>query len=59
MVAVVDAYVPLTEDRPYRPAMDRDEALSIITSGRGTAYDPDMVDSFLDHIGHGQKTSRL
>ena len=47
IVALADVYDALTSDRPYRKAMPHDEAAAIITQGRGTQFDPDLVDAFL------------
>ncbi len=46
VLSVVDCYDALTSDRPYRPAMNDDEALAIIRARRGTMYDPVVVDTF-------------
>lgn len=45
--AVVDVWDAVTNDRVYRKAMSRDEALQIIEQGRGTYFDPRIVDAFL------------
>jgi HD-GYP domain-containing protein (c-di-GMP phosphodiesterase class II) len=34
----------MTSHRPYRPALGIDAALAEILSGRGTKYDPEIVD---------------
>ena len=47
ILSVVDCYDALTSDRPYRRRMQHDEALDIIHSRRGTMYDPEVVDMFL------------
>lgn len=46
ILSVVDCYDALTSDRPYRPALTDEQALDIIKAGRGTMYDPDLVDLF-------------
>lgn len=48
IMAVVDCYDALTSDRPYRPALTSDEATAIILERRGKAYDPRVVDAFLE-----------
>jgi putative two-component system response regulator len=50
IVAVVDVYDALTSDRPYRDAMSREQALAVLRSGRGTQFDPDVLDAFLDAL---------
>jgi putative nucleotidyltransferase with HDIG domain len=47
ILAVVDCYDALTSDRPYRRRMTHEDALQIIRSRRGTAYDPAVVDAFV------------
>jgi hypothetical protein len=53
IVAVADVFDALTSDRVYRPAMSMDESLRIVREGRGTQFDPAVVDAFelaLDEI---------
>lgn len=52
IVAVADVYDALSSDRPYRPAMPTDKARQLIIEQRGTAFDPAIVDLFLDCIGN-------
>jgi putative two-component system response regulator len=47
IVAVADVYDALTTRRVYKPAYSHEVARSIIVEGRGTHFDPDMVDAFL------------
>lgn len=51
IVAVVDVYDAITSRRPHRPARTPGEAMSILTEGVGTAFDPDVVTSFLQVMG--------
>ena len=46
ILSVVDCFDALTSDRPYRPALSEAAALEIIQQGRGTMYDPAVVDTF-------------
>ncbi len=48
LVAVVDTYDALVARRAYKEAMPHDEAIAIIREGRGTHFDPAIVDAFLD-----------
>ncbi len=48
IVSVVDVYDALTSARVYKPALGHDEALRIIREGRGTQFDPMIVDVFLE-----------
>jgi HD-GYP domain-containing protein (c-di-GMP phosphodiesterase class II) len=52
--AVVDAFDAMTSDRPYREALDMDEALDRIRLGAGTQFDPNVVDAFLELAADGQ-----
>lgn len=46
-VALADVFDALTSDRPYRPALDCDLALSMIAAGAGTQFDPTLTAAFL------------
>lgn len=48
IVAVVDVFDALSHDRPYREAWARDRVLAMIRDGRGTHFDHEVVDVFLD-----------
>ena len=50
IVAVVDAYDAMTSDRPYRKALPLAEAVAILSDGRGTQWDSEIVDTFLAAI---------
>lgn len=47
VVALVDVYDALVEPRPYRARLSHEEAAAIIAAGRGSQFDPDVVDAFL------------
>jgi diguanylate cyclase (GGDEF)-like protein len=47
IISVVDAFVAMTSDRPYRPALSRAEAISILQKGAGKEWDPRIVKLFL------------
>jgi adenylate cyclase len=51
IMAVVDVYDALTDSRTYRSSITHDEAVSIIRAGRGTHFDPEIVDAFLGAEG--------
>ena len=50
ITAVADVFDALLTDRSYRPAMTTDEAVAVIGEGRGTHFDPQIVDALLDHL---------
>ena len=47
---VVDVWDALTSDRPYRGAMTHEEALEIIQAGKGSHFDPEIVEEFIELI---------
>ena len=47
LMAVADVYDALISRRVYKKAMPHSEAVKIISDGKGTHFDPDMVDAFL------------
>jgi PAS domain S-box-containing protein len=50
IVAVADVFDALLSDRPYRPAMELDQAFAIMRDGRGSHFDPQVVDYLLGHL---------
>jgi putative two-component system response regulator len=50
IAAIADVFDALTTDRVYRKAFPPAEALSIMRSARGTHFDPDLLDVFLDSL---------
>jgi putative two-component system response regulator len=49
LVSVADFIDALNSDRPYRPAVPLDEVLAMVAAGRGTQFDPAIVDAVFDH----------
>jgi len=47
IMAVADVYDALVDDRVYRKAMSHEDAYKIILDGRGTHFDPSVVDAFV------------
>jgi putative two-component system response regulator len=47
IMAVADVYDALTSERPYKKALPHEEAVRIITEGRGTQFDPILTDLFI------------
>jgi response regulator RpfG family c-di-GMP phosphodiesterase len=47
IVALADVYDALTSARVYKPAMTHERARAIILGGRGSHFDPVVVDAFL------------
>jgi PAS domain S-box-containing protein len=50
ITAVADVFDALLSDRCYRPAMSVDETVEIIEAGRGTHFDPKVVDVLIDGL---------
>ena len=47
LMAVADVYDALISKRVYKPAFPHEQACATIVKGRGTHFDPDMVDAFV------------
>lgn len=47
LIAVADSYDAMTSDRPYRPGMSQSKAIQILLDGRGTQWEPALVDAFI------------
>ena len=47
LMAVADVYDALISERVYKSAFTHETAVEIIRDGRGSHFDPDMVDAFL------------
>jgi diguanylate cyclase len=47
---LADSWDAMTYDRPYRAALSDEEALREIDAGRGTQFDPQLVDPFLELV---------
>lgn len=47
IIAVVDVFDALSNDRPYRKAMSKAEAIEVLEGARGTQLDPELVDIFV------------
>ncbi len=46
LAAICDVYDSLRSPRPYKKSFTHEEAVVIITSGKGTHFDPQLVNSF-------------
>jgi len=49
ILAIADAFNALTSERPYKEAFPLDRALETMGEGRGTHFDPDILDTFVAH----------
>lgn len=50
IISVVDFYDATRCDRPYRKGMKREESLSLLKSMAGSAFDPKVVEKFIEHV---------
>ncbi|MDP2284767.1 MAG: HD domain-containing phosphohydrolase, partial [Pseudohongiella sp.] len=48
LMALADVYDALISRRVYKASMVHDKAVEIIVAGKGSHFDPDIVDAFLD-----------
>jgi putative two-component system response regulator len=48
LMAIADVYDALISKRVNKPAFSHEKAMDIIRQGRGSHFDPDIVDAFLD-----------
>ncbi len=48
LMAVADVYDALISKRVYKPPFTHGKAVEIIEQGKGTHFDPDLVDVFID-----------
>jgi HD-GYP domain-containing protein (c-di-GMP phosphodiesterase class II) len=51
IIACCDAFNAMTTDRPYRAALEVEEALCRLRKHRGTQFDPDVVDALVAVVG--------
>ena len=47
ILAVAEAYVAMTSERPYRGAMSAAQALTELKNGAGRQFDPKIIDTFV------------
>jgi diguanylate cyclase (GGDEF)-like protein/putative nucleotidyltransferase with HDIG domain len=50
IISVVDFYDATRCDRPYRKGMKREESLALLRGMVGSAFDPNVVDKFTEHV---------
>jgi HD-GYP domain-containing protein (c-di-GMP phosphodiesterase class II) len=54
IVFVCDAYNAMTTDRPYRPAMPREAAITELEQNVGTQFDPTVVSALIRVVDAGE-----
>lgn len=58
LMAVADVYDALISRRVYKSGMSHEKAVEIMIEGRGTHFDPDVLDAFLELQDEFQKVAR-
>src|SRR5262245_30551698 len=53
IITIVDAYDAMTTNRPYRAALGSDQVIKRLHAGRGTQFDPSVLDVFLTLLDAG------
>ena len=48
LMAIADVYDAMVSDRVYKKAIPHAEVIKTILEGRGTHFDPDIVDAFIE-----------
>jgi putative two-component system response regulator len=51
IAAVADVFDALLSERPYRPAFDLDRAAAALQEGRGSHFDPVVLDALFEDLG--------
>jgi diguanylate cyclase (GGDEF)-like protein/putative nucleotidyltransferase with HDIG domain len=50
IMAVVDCFDSVREERPFRPGLSRDNSIAMLRDGAGTHFDPKVVERFIEHL---------
>jgi putative two-component system response regulator len=48
--AIADVFDALTSERPYRPAFPVEQAVDMLRAGRGSQFDPGLLDLFIENL---------
>ena len=54
VVSIADAYDAMHSDRIYRPGLSRGKIRTELVKGRGTQFDPELLDAFLEMFDGGE-----
>lgn len=55
ILGLVDAYDAMTQDRVYRKALSKEEAINEILRNKGTQFDPHLTDLFIEIIQNNEE----
>ncbi len=50
IISIVDSYDAMTNDRPYRKALSKEEAIEEIIINSGTQFDPELANLFIAYL---------
>jgi len=59
IVSLVDAYVAMTSERPYRRSLPYEKARQVIAENWGSPFDPSVVEIFLNVLDKIERRTRL
>jgi putative two-component system response regulator len=59
LMAIADVYDALISVRPYKKAFSHQEAVDILSSGKGSHFDPDLIDLFMTVSDRFDETATL
>ena len=59
LMAVADVYDALRSQRVYKPSLPHDRAISMVVEGKGSHFDPDMIDAFVAIADQFQSIAEL
>ena len=59
IVSLVDAYVAMTSERPYRRSLPYEKARQVIAENWGSPFDPNVIEIFLSVLDKIERRTRL
>ncbi len=59
IVSLVDAYVAMTSERPYRRALPYEKARQVIAENWGSPFDPNVIEIFLSVLDKIERRTRM
>ena len=54
IISVADAFDAMNSDRPYRKGLSKEQACAEIEKNRGSQFDPEVADVFLELMKEGK-----
>jgi len=58
VIHIIDAFESMLQDRPYRKALSLEQAIEELRRNKGTQFDPQLVDIFIESLNLGEKAGR-